>query len=369
MVEEKYIPKWIAWETTRRCNLSCVHCRCSSAMDADAGDFTTAEAYKMIDDICEVSKPVLVLSGGEPLMRLDLFDIARYGTSKGLRMCIATNGTLVTDEICAQMLDADIKMVSLSLDGSTADIHDNFRQSPGAFEGVKRAAKILKRNGIKFLINSSFTKRNQHDIANTFHLAKALGATAWYMFMIVPTGRGEEIMDELVSKDDYEEILTWHYHQEKNEDEILMRPTCAPHYYRIVPQMAKKEGVEFERRSLTFSTGGGKGCIAAQSICLIDCFGNLKACSYFHSSVGNVKQESFKDLWFNSKVFNELRDFSKYKGKCGECEFIGVCGGCRARADAVYGDYLAEEPFCSYIPRKTRLRLEKEAAEKNSAQD
>ena len=364
--EEKYIPKWIAWETTRRCNLSCVHCRCSSDMDSASGDFTTEEAYKLIDDICEVSKPVLVLSGGEPLMRPDLFDIARYGTSKGLRMCIATNGTLITDEVCAEMKDADIKMVSLSIDGSTAEIHDNFRQSPGAFAGVIRAAETLKRNGIKFLINSSFTKRNQHDIANTFRVAKELGATAWYMFMIVPTGRGEEIMNELVSKDDYEEILTWHYEQEKNEDEILMRPTCAPHYYRIVPQLAKAEGVEFERRSLTFSTGGGKGCIAAQSICLIDCFGNLKPCSYFHSSVGNIKQMSFKDLWFNSKVFNELRDFSKYKGKCGECEFINVCGGCRARADAVYGDYLAEEPFCNYIPRKTRKRMEREAAE-NSA--
>jgi len=360
--EEKYIPKWIAWESTRRCNLSCVHCRCSSDLDADKGDFSTEEAYKMIDDICEVSKPVMVLSGGEPLMRPDLFDIARYGTSKGLRMCIATNGTLVTDAVCAEMISADIKMVSLSLDGSTAEIHDDFRQCPGAFEGVKRAAETLTRNGIKFLINSSFTKRNQHDIANTFRVAKELGATAWYMFMIVPTGRGEEIMDELVSKDDYEEILTWHYQQEKNEDELLMRPTCAPHYYRIVPQMAKAEGVEFERRSLTFSTGGGKGCIAAQSICLIDCFGNLKPCSYFHSSVGNIKQVPFKDLWFNSKVFNDLRDFKKYKGKCGECEFINVCGGCRARADAVYGDYMAEEPFCNYIPRKTRLRMEKEAA-------
>jgi radical SAM protein with 4Fe4S-binding SPASM domain len=332
-------------------------------MEAASGDFTTEEAFKLIDDICEVSKPVLVLSGGEPLMRPDIFEIAQYGTDQGLRMCMATNGTLVTDEICQKMKETDIKMVSLSLDGSTAEIHDNFRQCEGAFEGVMRAAEAFKRNGIKFLINSSFTKRNQHDIAGTFHLAKELGATAWYMFMIVPTGRGEEIMSELVDKDDYEDILKWHYEQEKNEDEILMRPTCAPHYYRIVPQMAKAEGVDFKRRSLTFSTGGGKGCIAAQSICLIDCFGNLKPCSYFHSSVGNVKQIPFKELWFNSKVFNELRDFSKYKGKCGECEFINVCGGCRARADAVYGDYMAEEPFCNYIPARTRKRLESEAAQ------
>jgi radical SAM protein with 4Fe4S-binding SPASM domain len=261
------------------------------------------------------------------------------------------------------MIEADIKMVSLSLDGSTAEIHDDFRACPGAFDGVVRAAETLNRNGIKFLINSSFTKRNQKDIGATFKVAKELGATAWYMFMIVPTGRGEDIMNELVSKEDYEEILSWHYQQEKGEDEILMRPTCAPHYYRVVPQMAKAEGVDFKRRSLTFSTGGGKGCIAAQTICLIDCFGNLKPCSYFHSSVGNVKQVPFKDLWFNSKTFNDLRNFKEYKGKCGECEFINVCGGCRARADAVYGDYMAEEPFCNYVPPRTQKRMEKEAAE------
>jgi heme b synthase len=364
--EEKFIPKWIAWESTQRCNLNCVHCRCSSDMSAAEGDFNTEEAFKLIDDICEVSKPVMVLSGGEPLLRPDIFEIARYGTDKGLRMCMATNGTLVTDDVCEKMKAADIKMVSLSLDGSTAEIHDNFRNSPGAFAGVISAAEILKRNGIPFLINSSFTKRNQTDIAATFRVAKGLGATAWYLFMIVPTGRGEEIMSELISAEDYEDILEWHYEQEKREDDILMRPTCAPHYYRIVPQKAKAEGADFKRRSLTFSTGGGKGCIAAQTICLIDCFGDLKPCSYFHSSVGNVKETPFKELWYHSKVFNELRDFSKYKGKCGECEYLNVCGGCRARADAVYGDYMAEDPFCTYIPPRTRKRLEQEAAAKQS---
>jgi radical SAM protein with 4Fe4S-binding SPASM domain len=177
--------------------------------------------------------------------------------------------------------------------------------------------------------------------------------------MIVPTGRGEEIMSELISKEDYEEILAWHYRQEREEDEILMRPTCAPHYYRIVPQMAKKEGVKFERRSLTFSTGGGKGCIAAQSICLIDCFGEVKPCSYFPMSAGNVKKTPFRQIWFESPLFRQLRDFKSYKGKCGACEFINVCGGCRARAYAVSGDFLEEEPFCNYVP----VRLERTRAE------
>ncbi len=354
---QEFIPKWIAWETTQKCNLKCVHCRCSSELTSSEGDFTTEEGKKLLTEIADYSKPVIVLSGGEPLMRKDIFELAGFGTSLGLRMCMATNGALVTDEVCEQMKKADIKMVSLSLDGSTAAVHDDFRQCPGAFEGVERAAGLFRKHGIKFLVNSSFTKRNQHDIANTFKVAKGLGATAWYMFMIVPTGRGEEIMNELISKEDYEEILDWHYQQEKLEDDILMRPTCAPHYYRIVPQKAKAEGVKFERRSLTFSTGGGKGCIAAQSICLIDCFGNVKPCSYFHRTAGNVKVTPFREIWENSEIFNDLRNFKAYKGKCGECEFINVCGGCRARADAVHGDYMAEEPFCNYVP----IRLQKKA--------
>ncbi len=357
--EKEFLPKWIAWETTQRCNLRCVHCRCSSDMDAAPGDFTTAEARKLIDDIAEVNLPVMVLSGGEPLLRPDIFEIAAYGTAKGFRMCMATNGVLVTDEICGKMKAADIKMVSLSLDGPDASVHDNFRQCPGAFEGVTRAAALFNKHGIKFLINSSFTRRNQEHIAATARLAKSLGATAWYMFMIVPTGRGEEIMSELITKEDYEEILKWHYRMEKEEREMLVRPTCAPHYYRIVPQMAKADGVKFERRTLTFSTGGGKGCIAAQSICLIDCFGEVKPCSYFPLSAGNVKKVPFKEIWFESPLFLELRDFKKYKGKCGACEFLAVCGGCRARAYAVTGDYLDEEPFCTHVPvrvRKSRVQ-------------
>lgn len=350
----EFIPKWIAWEVTRRCNLSCVHCRSASGMNSFDTAFNTDEAKKLIDDIASFSTPVIVLSGGEPLLRPDLFEIATYGSDKGLRMCIATNGSLVTDEICEKMKAARIKMVSMSLDGSNATTHDNFRGQLGAFEGVKRAAALFNKHGIEFLINSSFTKRNQKEIPDVMKVAKGLGAKAWYMFMIVPTGRGEEIMSELISKEDYEDLLKWHYETEKNETDMLMRPTCAPHYYRIVPQMNKlaEEGDKLERRTLKFSTGGSKGCLAGQVICLITAEGDVFPCSYFPHSAGNVKQTPFKDIWEKSQLFEDLRDFKKYKGKCGSCEYINVCGGCRARADAIYGDYLEEEPFCNYTPLK-----------------
>ena len=344
--------KWLAWEITRRCNLHCVHCRSSSELEVkEHPDFSTEEGKRVIDDIASFAKPVVVLSGGEPLLRDDVFELAEYGTSKGLRMCLATNGTLVTSQICGRIKEAGIRMVSLSLDGSTADIHDNFRSQPGAFDGTMNAARLFRENGIDFLINSSFTKRNQEDIPNVYRLAREIGATAWYMFMIVPTGRGEDIMAELISPEDYEELLKWHYEMEKHEDSMLVRPTCAPHYYRVRMQLAKAEGEKVQHRSLKFSTGGSKGCLAGQLISLIDVDGNVLPCSYFPLPAGNVRKQSMKDIWDNSQLFKELRDFSSYKGSCGKCEYVRVCGGCRARAYAVTGDYLAEEPFCNYIPR------------------
>ena len=357
MAKEEFIPKWIAWEVTGRCNLNCIHCRASSSMFSHDTDFTTEEARKLIDDITSFCSPVLVLSGGEPLLRPDLFEIAKYGTEKGLRMCIATNGTLVTDDICEKMKESGIKIVSLSLDGSTAAVHDDFRKQPGAFDATLRAAGTFHRNGIKFIVNSSFAKRNQHDIAETYRLAKKIGAHAWYMFMIVPTGRGEEIMNELISKEDYEEILAWHYQMEKNETDMLVRPTCAPHYYRVRLQKAKEEGHKIQPRTLSFSTGGGKGCICAQTIAFIDSKGNVQPCSYFPVVAGNVKKQHFREIWYRSELFESLRAFEKYKGRCGECEYLNVCGGCRARADAVLEDYLQEEPFCDYVPIRTKRRL------------
>jgi radical SAM protein with 4Fe4S-binding SPASM domain len=323
-------------------------------------DFPKEEAFRIMDDISGYAKPVIVLSGGEPLLREDVFEIARYGTDKGLRMCLATNGTLVDEDTCKKIKDSGIKIVSLSLDGSEEAVHDDFRSQRGAFSGTINAAKLFKKYGIEFIINSSFTKRNQKEIPRVYRLAKELGATAWYMFMIVPTGRGEEIMTELISKEDYEDILEWHYQMEKGEKDMLVRPTCAPHYYRIVLQKSKEEGSKFERRTLKFSTGGSKGCIAGQLIALIDVDGNVLPCSYFPKPAGNIKEQSFKDIWENSELFRELRDFKKYKGKCGSCEYVTVCGGCRARAYAMRGDYLQEEPFCGYKPVKLRIKNKKE---------
>ena len=347
----EFSPKWIAWEITRRCNLRCVHCRSSSQLEVEGHpDFSLDEAKRVLDDIRSYASPVVVLSGGEPLLRPDVFDIARYGTALGLRMCLATNGSLVTADTCRQITESGIRMVSLSLDGSTAAVHDDFRNQPGAFDGVMNAIRLFNAHNIDFLVNSSFTKRNQDEAPKIHQLVKSLGATAWYLFMIVPTGRGEEIMAELIPPDEYEAMLNWHYDMEKEEDELLVRPTCAPQYYRVVLQRAKEEGEKFKRRTLKFSTGGSKGCLAGQLICMIDVDGNVLPCSYFPLPAGNIRTQSFREIWEESPLFLEMRDFAGYKDHCGRCEYLNVCGGCRARAWAVTGDYLAGEPFCSHRP-------------------
>lgn len=357
-MKQEYLPKWIAWETTRKCNLRCIHCRSASDIHSPEGGFQTPEALRLIDTIADYYPAVLVLSGGEPLLRPDIFDLARHGTGRGLRMCLATNGTLVDQAACGKIKETGIRMVSMSLDGASAQVHDDFRGQPGAFDGVIRAARLFREAGIEFILNSSFTKRNQADIPATFRLAKSLGATAWYMFMIVPTGRGEDVLSELISPEDYEEILRWHYEQEKLESDVLMRPTCAPHYYRVIQEENRKADDKLVRRNLKFSTGGKKGCLAGQTICLIDNNGDVYPCSYFPVSAGNVKTTPFQEIWENSRLFAELRDDSLYKGRCGQCEYQRICGGCRARAYAVTGDYLDEEPFCNYVP----FRMRKSAA-------
>lgn len=347
----EFSPKWIAWEITRRCNLRCVHCRSSSQLEVEGHpDFSLDEAKRVLDDIHSYASPVVVLSGGEPLLRPDVFDIASYGTALGLRMCLATNGSLVTADTCRLITESGIRMVSLSLDGSTAAVHDDFRNQPGAFDGVMNAIRLFNAHNIDFLVNSSFTKRNQDEAPKIHQLVKSLGATAWYLFMIVPTGRGEEIMAELIPPDEYEAMLNWHYDMEKEEDELLVRPTCAPQYYRVVLQRAKQEGEKFKRRTLKFSTGGSKGCLAGQLICMIDVDGNVLPCSYFPLPAGNIRTQSFREIWEQSPLFLEMRDFAGYKDHCGRCEYLNVCGGCRARAWAVTGDYLAGEPFCSHRP-------------------
>jgi radical SAM protein with 4Fe4S-binding SPASM domain len=237
-------------------------------------------------------------------------------------------------------------MVSLSLDGPTRALHDAFRRQEGAFDAAVRAAEILRREGVSFLVNSSFTRRNVEHVETTMKLAVELGAAAWYMFMVVPAGRGKELLEELIWGEEYESVLRWHYEMESRGAPVHVRPTCAPQYFRLVAERAKSGGT-LKRRSMGLSTGRDKGCLCGQNIALIDRKGDLFPCSYLPLPAGNVLTTPVGELWRNSGLLQELRD-TRTHGECGTCEYRRVCGGCRARAHFVAGSHLAKDPICTH---------------------
>lgn len=340
----------VAWETTRNCNLSCLHCRASATQGPYSGELDTDASFRLLDQIAQVGKPIIILTGGEPLLRTDIFDIAKYGTKKGLRMVMAPNGTLITENIAKQMADSGIQRISISLDGATRESHDRFRGVEGAFEGALRGIRLAKDAGIEFQINTTITKTNLYEIPKIQDLAVKLGAVAHHIFLLVPTGRGKYIVDQEITATEYERTLNWFYDQ-KEKTHLQLKATCAPHYYRILRQRTKQEG-----KLVTFKTHGmdamTRGCLGGTGFCFISHRGIVQPCGFLDVNCGDITRTSFADIWNRSDIFLSLRNFDALKGKCGDCEFKKVCGGCRARAYEATGDFLAEEPLCSYQPRR-----------------
>ncbi|MDO8724940.1 MAG: heme b synthase [Candidatus Methanoperedens sp.] len=342
-------PRLIAWELTNACNLACIHCRASAIKDPAPDELSTAEAKHFVDELIEY-KPIIILTGGEPLLRKDVYDIAQYASGHGLRVVLATNGTLLTPDIARHLKEVGIQRVSISIDGSTKETHDIFRGEPGAFDGAMLGINMLKNEGISFQINTTITKRNLTQIPNIYDLALELGASALHIFLLVPTGRGEEIESEEIPPEEYERVLNWFYDKSRTSP-IQLKATCAPHYFRIMRQRAKEEGIKITRETHGLEAMT-KGCLGGSGFCFISSTGNVYPCGYLPALAGNIRQKPFKMIWEKSKVFNDLRDPGMLKGKCGDCEYRAVCGGCRARAYASTGDYLEEEPYCMYIPPK-----------------
>ena len=346
----------VAWEVTRSCNLACIHCRASSMHGPYEGELSTDQAFRLVDDIAAFSKPVIILTGGEPLLREDIYDIAAYGNKKGLRMVLATNGTLVTEEIAGKMIEAGIQRVSISIDGMDTQSHDAFRNVPGAFMGALAGIEAMKKAGLEFQINTTITKANLNHLEGIMDLAIKIGAAAHHIFLLVPTGRGKEMAEQAISPDAYEKTLNWFYDTSLNCP-IQLKATCAPHYYRIYHQRGKEKGsrdTEYgakERKAVSPLHTMTRGCLGGVSFCFISHTGQVQPCGYLELDCGQTKENGFKDIWNNSLLLKDLRNLNQYKGKCGRCEFIKICGGCRARAYEITGDYLAEEPFCIYEPK------------------
>jgi len=375
----------VAWEITRRCNLSCAHCR-ASAQDVDySGELSTEECYALIDRIAVVGKPILILTGGEPLCRPDVFDIGRYATERGFRVVLGTNGTLIDDDIARKLKQVPVSRVGISIDFPDAELQDEFRGRAGAFDTAIDGIGRAQRAGIDIQINSTITKKNAALIGDLLDLALELGAVAFHPFMLVPTGRGRELADLVLSPEEHERILNWIYDkQEELGDRIQFKPTDAPHYMRIVMQRRKGQGVGSNEGDARYCVSTGiplnpplrkgkmaeassispkghhaldslsRGCLAGTGFCFISHIGHVQGCGYLDVEAGNIRRQDFASIWSDSPVFNKLRDLSNLKGKCGACEFRRPCGGCRARAYEATGDYLSEEPYCIYQPGAAR---------------
>lgn len=340
----------IAWEFTSACNLGCLHCRASATATPAENEMSLDEAKQFIDNVVPFAKPVIILSGGEPMLRFEeVCELSRYSTEKGLRVVLASNGTLLSPDRAKMLMVSGVQRVSISLDGANATSHDSFRGLEGAFVSALTGVGALKEIGLPFQINTTITKRNLNEIQEIVNLAVMSGASALHIFLLVPTGRGKQIEGDEISPQEYEDVLNWFHKVGANGQlPIHLKATCAPHYFRIArvgragARPAPTDGFEMMTR----------GCLGGVGFCFISSQGDVQPCGYLSVAAGNIRKEKFSDIWQKSKLFTDLRDLTKLKGKCGYCEYKVFCGGCRARAYVQSGDYMDEEPHCIYQPKR-----------------
>jgi len=350
----------ISWNLTKRCNLHCAHCYMSAFSGADASqELTTEECRRVIDEIAQVNPNVfLILTGGEPLLRKDLFDIAACAAEKNFTVVLGTNGVLLREKQARLMRQHGIQGASISLDSTDPAKHDTFRHLSGAYQGAIRATEALRAEGLDFSIHTSVTSWNMAEIPAMIDLAKSLGARVLNLFFLVRTGRGQNLTD--ITPDQYEALLTYlarvqgvgngeGYHQPEDpwsvpagrSGDLIIRAKCAPHFRRIIYTL--------DPTSPLLKNFAHGSCPAGKHYCRIMPEGDITPCPYMPVSVGNLRQQSFSAIWQDAGVLNELRE-PQLGGRCGACEFSKICGGCRCRAYATYGDYLAEDPGCGYQP-------------------
>jgi len=362
-------PRLVFWETTAGCNLECIHCRrLEVSRELSKRDLTTEESKNLIAQLAECGRPLLVLSGGEPLMRPDVFDLADHARQQGLACAMATNGTLVDRAVAGKIAAAGIRRVSVSLDGADAGTHDRFRGIAGSFDRALEGIGHLRAAGAPVQVNMTLARHNIEQMEALFALTERIGAVALHVFALVPVGCGVEIADdEMLSPEQTEATLARFYELAKRS-RLETRATCAPQYSRLVRQrrraMREVRGQRLEAREeeagleQSHPPGRGpepgRGCLAGSGVCFISHDGKVFPCGYLPVEAGDVRREKFATIWRESAVFARLRRPDLLTGKCGVCEFAQVCLGCRARAYSQTGDFMSEEPSCPYVPCRKR---------------
>ncbi|MHC4156412.1 MAG: radical SAM protein [Planctomycetota bacterium] len=349
------------WETTIRCNLACAHCRRVESDDAADTDLSTAQARELIEQLADLGKqqpfmPVLVFSGGEPLCRPDLFDLVSHARTLGIVPALATNGTLIDSALAQQIRDAGIARVAVSLDGATAEVHDGLRNLEGAFDRAIEGIRCLNAQNVPFQINVTLTRHNFKQLQQIYELAGSLGAVALHVFMLVPVGCGQVLAEtDMLSPQQYEQTLV-RICELDSRNQLQVKVTCAPHYERII----RERGL-YQTRSVSGKPNGAvpgrhahggpsRGCLAGLGVLFVGHQGDVFPCGYLPITCGNVRRQTLADIWFNNGDLARIRDSGALEGKCGTCGYRHVCGGCRGRAYGETGNYMAEEPFCVYVP-------------------
>jgi len=337
MVKRVIKPRLIAFEVTRRCRFSCKHCR------ADAGtsvkeELSTKDCKKIIKAVAKYNRCVLILTGGEPMEREDIYELIEYSREVGLRPVMATCGYLIDEKAIIKLKKAGIMALSFSIDGAGAESHDKFRGTDGAFDSTIKAIKITREAKVRFQINTTISKSNINEVIGIAELAKKLGAYCFNPFILVPTGRGKEISDEILDPVEYEALLN-ELLRIKLKSQIKVRVTCGPQFARACRQAEAKGLAE----DVT-------GCMGGRGFGFISYRGDVQICGFLDVPAGSLIENNFDfgKIWEESKLLEKIRDVSGYANRCRSCEYVGICGGCRARAYATSGDYLGEDPVCNY---------------------
>lgn len=369
-------PFMVIWETTQACDLACKHCRAESQPEHNPHALSFEEGKKLIDQVVDLGKPhpLFIMTGGDPFKRKDIFDLTDYAASQGLPVALSPSGTpLLNAANLARLQNVGCKVISLSLDASTPAAHDAFRGVAGSYDWTVNGWKTAREIGLKLQVNTTVTRYNLDDLPDMFALVRSLGVMTWSLFFLVPTGRG--LAADEISPEDYEAVMNFLYDASKY---VSLKTTEGHHYKRVVLQRAYLEAnslpVEkymqlndtYYRLSAALHKHLEAGPVqiiepdrmrrtplhvnAGDGFVFISLLGEVFPSGYLPLSAGNVRTQTLKEIYQESNLFKSLRNKDALKGRCGMCEYRYVCGGSRSRAFATAGDYLAEEPFCSYQP-------------------
>lgn len=337
-------PHLVALNLTRRCNLRCAHCYLDAGTrrNGTAGELTTGEVQALLTQIAALSgETTVVLTGGEPFLRPDLFAIAQHAAGLGLMVVAGTNGTLLDDRRVALLQESGIRAVGISLDSLDPAYHDTFRGRRGAWAGTMAGIEACRRGGLMFQIHFSITNDNAHELDDMIAFARTAGAAVLNIFFLVCTGRGEALTN--VSVEVYDRALRRIAEAARDENALLVRPRCAPHFKRVAMELDPSLPV-----TLAHGYEAG-GCMAGIRYCRVTPEGELTPCPYMESSAGSLRDHDFASLWRGSALFAALRA-PRLEGRCGACEYAKLCGGCRARPLARSGNLMGEDFLCGYRP-------------------